>query len=189
MTLRTHSVKIETVAYDNASIYYKYLGKLIKSLKHKVSKTTQQKLYVRHHFKTAFFAEMIKDLQTANKYYTSSYNYLKQIQCNENGIFCMELKEMAEILNYKIVRLLFLLSRSEEASTQFRSHLRKFKKLVGPEKLLFVHHNWMATQYKYFAELIENGPRKSYDRQFNSGYFYQTAAVYSVLQKMRQRLS
>merc|ERR1719273_396906 len=70
--------KLEIAAYDMARDYYKYLGKRVKSLKHKVSKSTQPKLCVRHHFKIGFFAEIIKDFPSANKFYTLAYNFLKQ---------------------------------------------------------------------------------------------------------------
>ena len=37
------------------------------NLKHKVNKNTQQKLYVRHHLKVAFYNEMIRDAPGAMK--------------------------------------------------------------------------------------------------------------------------
>ncbi len=59
--------RLELVLYEQACEYYRSEAKKVKAHKHKVSQSSQPALYVRHHFKVAFYNEMIADYTAALK--------------------------------------------------------------------------------------------------------------------------
>lgn len=173
--------KLESMAFDFSQAVYTHLAKSVKSHKHKVSKSSQQALYVRHHFKIGFYAETINDLTTAHKYYLSSATFLKQIMFNIRGGTTIEIKAVADLLNYKICRILISLRRINEAQEQFKQHIKYYSLLTGLNDLLFLHFSWLATQYCTFADMLDSVPPSVFvrSRQNNNGYLYETAASYT----------
>ena len=59
--------RLEALLWELAADFYKSEGKRIKNLKHKVNKSSQPRLYVRHHFKVAYYAEVCRDYPSALK--------------------------------------------------------------------------------------------------------------------------
>lgn len=176
---------LEQIAHEQACEAYRAVAKRIKQLKHKVQRSTQQPLYVRHHFKIAYYASMLGDSTQSLKYYVSSYNFLRQLVYSPSGTYCMELKSVAEVLNYKIMALLVGLDRVPEALAQFQTHIQNWKNAVGPQALEFHHWMWLAQQYYELAELLVkiDSTKLANKWEFNSGHCYQTSAMYAKRRK------
>lgn len=184
-SFKTSMKKLEAQAWEMAHNVYKAMGKNVKSYKHKVSKATQQPLYVRHHFKIAFYAEMANDDASALKYYQSSYSFLKQLHFTPTGAYALEIKAVAGLLNYKICSKIMKLKGPAEAVEQFQSHLDSFQHTTGPVELPFCHDWWVSLQYLKFAGLLDSVSEKlkTQSQRYNSGFFYQTAARYAKIRK------
>jgi hypothetical protein len=102
--------RLEALLWELAADFYRSEGKRIKNLKHKVNKSNQQRLYVRHHFKVAYYAEVCRDYPSALKYYRSSYGYLKQLNYRGEPVTCMEIKAMSHILSFKVCLIIQMFS-------------------------------------------------------------------------------
>jgi len=181
--------KLEAMAFDSSQVVYTALAKAIKGHKHKVSKSSQQSLYVRHHFKIALFAEIINDLATAHKYYASSAVFLKQLMFNIRGGTATEIKAVADLLNYKLCRILIALRRINEAQEQFKAHVKYYQLIPGLADAQFLHQGWMALQYCTFADMVDAIPVTvlARSRQNNTGYLYETAAAYTFKRRNAAR--
>jgi hypothetical protein len=178
--------RLESLLYELSGDYYKQQIKRLKSYKTKVSKSSQPKLYCRHHFKIAYFNEIINDIPAALKYYNSSYSYLKQIPHNPSSLFTHEIKAVSLVLNLKVCRLLLISNRFNDAVEQFSQHITYYKKLIGLNEILFQHYQSLSQQYQLFADLLESHAQNKQNTKnatISSGYYYQTAAHYAVKRK------
>lgn len=67
----------------------------------------------------------------------------------------VEIKFVAEHLNFKISTLLLHGGKITEAIMWFRRHNTAYSKLVGSTEVTFLHWEWLSRQFLVFAELLE----------------------------------
>ena len=68
----------------------------------------------------------------------------------------VEIKTVAEQLNFKISTLLMHSGKLAEAIIWFRRHTDTYRRLVGAPDANFLHWEWLSRQYLVFAELLES---------------------------------
>ena len=67
----------------------------------------------------------------------------------------VEIKIVAEQLNFKISTLLLHAGKVAEAITWFRQHNASYRRLVGTPEAIFLHWEWLSRQFLVFAELLD----------------------------------
>lgn len=67
----------------------------------------------------------------------------------------VEIKTVAEQLQFKISTLLLHGGKIREAVIWFCQHNAAYKGLVGAPEAVFLHWEWMSKQFLVFAELLE----------------------------------
>lgn len=67
----------------------------------------------------------------------------------------VEIKTVAEQLNFKVSTLLLHGGKLVEAVTWFRKHISNYKLLMGEGEVVFLHWEWFSRQFLVFAELLE----------------------------------
>lgn len=67
----------------------------------------------------------------------------------------VEIKYVAEQLNFKISTLLLHGGKITEAIIWFRQHNAAYSKLLGSTEVTFLHWEWLSRQFLVFAELLE----------------------------------
>ncbi|KAI7688270.1 Trafficking protein particle complex subunit 11 [Sarcoptes scabiei] len=172
-------LKIEAVMNDMARNHYAFKAKLIKTLKDQLNKTTQNYLFVRHEFKLGFYHEIRQIHSTALSHYKNAYTSLIEIRLNPMN--CSEIKNIAALLNYKIIKMFFNLNVPLDAISYFKRHIEIFQNKFVSDQIRFEHFDWLSKQYLMFAELFDMAIATFHlapSATHNPGVYYFESAVY-----------
>eukprot|EP00755_Sulcionema_specki_P008504 Sspe_Gene.41116::Locus_19890_Transcript_1_1_Confidence_1.000_Length_3809::g.41116::m.41116/K20308/TRAPPC11; trafficking protein particle complex subunit 11 len=95
------------LAIDLSHMYYKHEVQRIKKLKNDFNKAAQPQLYARHRFKVGYFYEVLRQNESALKYYGQCYDLLRTV--SPDMCLIPEIKAAADITMYRysLVRLLY----------------------------------------------------------------------------------
>ncbi|RWS07700.1 hypothetical protein B4U79_13175 [Dinothrombium tinctorium] len=175
--------RMEVAFLEMAKSYYQNEIKTIKAHKEQLNKTTHQLLFVRHQFKIAFFNEIKQDYQVSIKGYKQAFAYLMEVRVTATNF--LEIKTIAGFLNYKICKLLFMLSEPMDAISQFRKHIDIFKSKSEPKELEFEHAAWLSKQFFILGELFEQAITAGLvpSQTQHPGYYYHEAALQAIVRK------
>eukprot|EP01027_Heterolobosea_sp_BB2_P004386 GEZU01006699.1.p1 GENE.GEZU01006699.1~~GEZU01006699.1.p1 ORF type:complete len:1421 (-),score=302.07 GEZU01006699.1:215-4477(-) len=179
--------KIEKAISELYTLFYKDEIKRVKKYKNEVSKINQPGLLVRHRFKLAYWSEVLRDTNRAEKYYDQAYESLKEVSRKDYSE--TEIKNVGDWINFKICKLKLLVSDTrqvEPAVKRFLAHIHWFTKYPGEPELLFEHYALIYKQYRMFGEMLERMSKNQLsptDRYQNPGYYYQAAASAATTRK------
>ena len=67
----------------------------------------------------------------------------------------VEIKAVAEQLNFKVSTLLLHGGKVVEAITWFHKHISNYQRVMGTAEVAFLHWEWLSRQFLVFAELLE----------------------------------
>jgi len=169
--------RIEAAFADVAKSFYMSCGKLVRSHREGLIKTTHSLLFVRHQFKLGFYSELRQDPSTALKHYKQAYTLLLEVRSNAANSF--EIKTMAGFICYKITRLCFTTNSPMDGINHFKKHIEHFRTRIESRELTFEHQTWLSKQFSMFAGLFEqavaNGLVPSLS-QHPGFYFYEAAS-------------
>jgi hypothetical protein len=143
----------------------------------------QAPLLVRHLFKLAYYHEQIREDDSAIKYYQQAYDALRAVPTSHTNL--PELKAVAYLINFKLIRLFLSNIKLTEASDQFQLHILCWRQhmsalsLSAPSPLTFLHWVWMIQQYRTMAECLEATPLPSSvgfkNKLLHPSYYYHAA--------------
>ncbi|KAI3515077.1 hypothetical protein L1887_13827 [Cichorium endivia] len=144
---------------------------------------------IRYCFKVAIYAEFRRDWVEALRMYEDGYHALREMIGTSTRLppiqRLVEIKAIAEQLNFKISTLLLHGAKVIEAIRWFRQHISSYKKLTGPPEINFLHWEWLSRQFLVFAELLESSNATIQTNsspplgwEFRPAYYYQLAAQY-----------
>ena len=123
-----------------------------------LSRASQAELIIRHSFKIAFNLEHERDKAPSLRQYLITYGELWDF-VNAGETFPHvtsrheELRSVAELLMYKICRLLLFSGNYKDAFSQLRRHVSLYRHLSGRDDLGFSRFAWLARQHFHFALL------------------------------------
>ncbi|PSS36604.1 Trafficking protein particle complex subunit like [Actinidia chinensis var. chinensis] len=178
-----------------ANIYYRDEGRKVKTRLERKSISSVE-LSIRYCFKVAVYAEFRRDWVEALRLYEDAYHTLRETIGTSTRLppiqRLVEIKTVAEQLNFKISTLLLHGGKIIEAITWFKQHNDSYKKLVGAPEVNFLHWEWLSRQFLVFAELLETSSAaiestsspilgatdKLSEWEFSSSYYFQLAAHY-----------
>ncbi|XP_049849507.1 trafficking protein particle complex subunit 11-like [Schistocerca gregaria] len=171
--------------------------RFVKKHKEKVTKSSQIKLFIRHHVKVAFYFELRSNIQAAIRYYASAYNNLLEVKKVWKDF--EEVKALAEIIVFKLCYHYLALKNVDRAISQFHQHINYYRLLVGDPEYEFRHFAWLARQYRIFSELLQTFYHSNDAVQSNfscslgstcrridwsnPGYYYQMAATHQIARR------
>lgn len=93
-----------------------------------------------------------------------------------------EIKNVAAVLNYKIIRLCFYLNIPLDAIAHFKKHIDIFQaKFI--DKFEFEHYAWLAKQFSMFGELFDMAISMfnlSPSSSQNPGTYFYESAMYTI---------
>lgn len=103
----------------------------------------------------------------------------------------VEIKTVAEQLQFKISTLLLHGGKIIEAVKWFRRHIASYKPLEGSPEVIFFHSEWLSRQFLVFAELLETSSAtiqsptsaavgaadRPSDWEFYPAYYYQVSEL------------
>ncbi|KAK4763309.1 hypothetical protein SAY86_009077 [Trapa natans] len=179
-----------------ASVHYREEGRRIRT---KVEKRGYNfpELHMRYCFKVAIYAEFRRDWNEALKFYEEAYRILREIVGTSTRLppiqRLVEIKSVAEQLQFKISTLLLHGGKVMEAVQWFCQYNVAYKRLVGAPQVPYLHWEWMSRQFLVFAELLETSSatmqsisslvvggtdRTLTEWEFRPAYYYQLAANY-----------
>nr|CAD7408851.1 unnamed protein product [Timema cristinae] len=179
-----YTLRLENAFFDLAQNYYHHEARNVRSHRDHLNKITHQYLFVRHFFKMGFLNELKQqDNNTAHKHYTQAYNHLLEIRMVDTN--SLEIKTVAGFINYKLCKLMFMLTLPRDAIAQFRKHIELFKSRVGPRELAFQHSAWISKQFSVFGNIFDEAIRQGLPalQTQHPGFYYQQAAQYAVERK------
>lgn len=178
------TARLEKAFFELSTSYYSHEVRSIKSHREHLNKKTHYYLFVRHHFKMAFFSELKGDLHAAHTLYLEAYNNLFDVRWSDTNEF--EIKTCAGFIAYKICRALFLLNKPKEAISHFKAHIEHYRTKMGHPQLLFQHYAWLSKQYSMFgdlyAEMVHVHGIAAAQTQ-HPGFYYQLAAKHAINRK------
>lgn len=94
----------------------------------------------------------------------------------------LEIKNVAAILNFKIIRLCFYLNVPLDAIAHFKKHIDIFQtKFI--DKIEFEHYAWLAKQFSMFGELFDMAIgmfNLSPSSSQNPGTYFYESAMYTI---------
>lgn len=93
--------------YEQVTLYYREQAKRAKLALDRLHAAVPLALVVRYNFKVAAYSELRQDMKTAIKHYTLAYEALMDSLPAPSDLKLVEIKCVAEIINYK-VRPLFV---------------------------------------------------------------------------------
>ena len=123
-----------------------------------LSRVSQAELIIRHSFKIAFNLEHGKDKAPSLRQFMITYGELwDYVSAGDTFPHVTsrheELKAVAELVMYKICRLLLFSGNYKDAHSQHRRHVALYRHLRGRDDLIFSHYGWLARQHFSFAQL------------------------------------
>jgi hypothetical protein len=123
-----------------------------------LSRASQIELIIRHSFKIAFNLEHERDKAPSLRQYLITYGELWDYVHSEETYPHVtsrheEFRALAELLMYKICRLLLFSGNYKDAFSQLRRHVALYRNLSGRDDLVFSHYAWLARQHFQFALL------------------------------------
>ncbi|OTF74489.1 trafficking protein particle complex subunit 11-like protein, partial [Euroglyphus maynei] len=191
-SIPAYVIRIELALNDLAKAHFSQKVKQIKSYRDQLNKMTQNYLFVRHEFKLAFYHEIRQIYNQALVHYKNAYASLMEIRLTSKNLF--EIKNVATILNYKIIRLSFYLNIPLDAISYFRKHIDIFQNRFADDKRIeFEHYAWLANQFYLFGELFDMSISMlhlSPSPSQNPGVYYFESAMYMIKRReSSQRLS
>ncbi|PKI57065.1 trafficking protein particle complex subunit 11 [Punica granatum] len=179
-----------------ASTYYREEGRRIRTKVEKKS-FSYPELHIRYCFKVAIYAEFQRDWIEALRFYEEAYRILREIIGTSTRLppiqRLVEIKSVAEYLQFKISTLLLHGGKVGEAVQWFYQHNVAYKRVVGAPEAPYLHWEWMSRQFLVFAELLETSSattqsisslassgadRTLTEWEFRPAYYYQLAATY-----------
>ncbi|CAH9143057.1 unnamed protein product [Cuscuta epithymum] len=178
-----------------ANGYYKDEGRRIKTRLEKKNFTSTE-LNIQYCFKVAVYAEFRRDWGEALRMYEDAYHVLREMVATSTRLppiqRLVEIKSVAEQLNFKISTLLLHGGKLLEAITWFRLHTSSYRRLVGAPEITFLHSEWLSRQFLVFAELLETSSATNQNTssvvssnadtptewEFHSAYYFQLSAQY-----------
>eukprot|EP00300_Choanocystis_sp_HF-7_P012431 c17889_g2_i1.p1 GENE.c17889_g2_i1~~c17889_g2_i1.p1 ORF type:complete len:1187 (+),score=292.97 c17889_g2_i1:166-3561(+) len=149
--------KLSKILLETAHGFYKDGARRVKRVREKVNKLTQPHLLLRHSFKIGYFAEFRSDSVTALKYYVQAYALIDEL-LRLPQLTILEIKHVADILNFRICVLNIQTMHHIEAVDQFEKHMSIFRDREGPSDLKFLHHQWLGRQFHFMGEMLERNP-------------------------------
>ncbi|KAL6050118.1 Trafficking protein particle complex subunit 11, variant 2 [Balamuthia mandrillaris] len=175
--------RLEKAVQVLAAIHYRELSHRKKKQKEKLNKAVQKSLLVRYSFEIGFFAEFRSDTKGALKYYTEAYKNIGAI--TDDRLRMMEVKIVADYINFKLCKLQFQAKNAYNAVNQFEKHIHAFRPSIGAAEKEYEHWAWVSRQYQVFGELLEKNPSLASveDRKFFPGFYYQASARYAIDRK------
>nr|GMC65948.1 trafficking protein particle complex subunit 11 isoform X1 [Ipomoea batatas] len=184
--------RLGTTFAELANGYYRDEGRKIKA---RIERRNLE-LNIRYCFKVAVYAEFRRDWGEALRMYDDAYHVLREMVGTSTRLppiqRLVEIKSVAEQLNFKISTLLLHGGKVLEAIAWFRQHNASYRKLVGAPEVTFLHWEWLSRQFLVFAELLETSSATNQnlssavsdnaDRptmwEFHSAYYFQLSAQY-----------
>lgn len=129
------------------------------------------------------------DQELAFKLYKSAYNCILDVNAQAcsalnqtQGANLVEIRSIADFLNFKLCQLQFSLNHAREAITQFRKFIDTFKYHTKDADYAFEHSAWLSQQYSLFADLFEEaivrGVKAS--KLQHPGYYYLEVAMQMI---------
>ncbi|KAK7846233.1 trafficking protein particle complex subunit 11 [Quercus suber] len=174
--------RLGSVLAELANLYYRDEGRRIK---------------LRIEKKTFSSPEFRRDWGEALRFYDEAYHILRQMIGTSKRLPAIqrlvEIKIVAEQLNFKISTLLLHAGKVAEAVTWFRQHNASYRRLVGAPEAIFLHWEWLSRQFLVFAELLDKssaviknisslvlatGEKTLTEWESRPAYYYQLAAQY-----------
>jgi hypothetical protein len=144
---------------------------------------SQAPLLTRHLCKLAYYHEQIREDDSAIKYYQQAYDALRSVPTSHTNL--PELKAVAYLINFKLIRLFLSNIKLTEASDQFQLHILCWRQHMSalspsaPSPLTFLHWAWMIQQYRTMAEFLETTPLPSSvgfkNKLLHPSYYFHTA--------------
>ncbi|XP_075588783.1 LOW QUALITY PROTEIN: trafficking protein particle complex subunit 11 gry [Dermatophagoides farinae] len=174
--------RIESTLNELVKAHFSSKVKQIKSYRDQLNKITQNYLFVRHEFKLGFYHEIRQIYNQALVHYKNAYASLMELR--QSSINLIEIKNVATVLNYKIIRLSFYLNIPLDAISYFRKHIDIFhNRFADDERIEFEHYAWLANQFYLFAELFDMSISMlhlSPSSSQNPGVYYFESAMYTI---------
>jgi len=186
-----------TLYYNNKIKYYKNIEKLIidyfknravssssgsSSNSNSNSSIDESILIMRCYFKISFFYEFQGQSSQALRYYRLCYLTLCNLLTNQHhhhhsidNIYD-QLQTIAEMVHFKICKILLLSNSIGEVFQQFKSHISKFLKIRN--EYVWKHYGWLADQYIVLVHLLEYFSVSESLPDSDRSYYYQNAAKY-----------
>ena len=115
-------------------------------------------LRVRYMFKAGAYAEFRGDWTTAARRYRASYEAIPNVTQDMSPQDIIETLEVSEVLHVKLCVLLLHSGSPTEAVRQIEEHMRRWSKSplkALPREALPMFHQWRATQYDVFGDLLD----------------------------------
>jgi hypothetical protein len=150
--------RAQLMLIELAHLFYEDEAKRSRWVCESLSRATQADLIVRHSFKIAVNLEHERDKAPSLRQYIATYTELWDF-VYAGGTYPHvtsrheELKAVAELVNYKICRLLLLSGNYKDAYAQLRRHVVIYQQVRGRDDLIFAHFAWLARQHLHFALL------------------------------------
>lgn len=196
LQLKQSLIRLGNIFAEVANVYYRDEGRRVKARIEKKSFGSIE-LNIRYCFKAAVYAEFRRDWVEALRLYEDAYRVLREMIGTSTRMppiqRLIEIKYVAEYLNFKISTLLLHGGKITEAIIWFRQHNAAYSKLVGPTEVAFLHWEWLSRQFLVFAELLETSSAAAHsisspvvsgaadkptEWEFYPSHYYQSAAQY-----------
>ncbi|XP_027078431.1 uncharacterized protein [Coffea arabica] len=193
--LKQSLTRLRSTLGELANTYYREEGRRVKTRIDRKSSISIE-LHIRYCFKVGVYAEFRRDWAEALRLYDEAYHSVREMVGASTRLSpilrLVEIKTVAEQLNFKISTLLMHSGKLAEAIIWFRRHTDTYRRLVGAPDANFLHWEWLSRQYLVFAELLESSSAavqnissptsgtadKLTEWEFYPAYYYQSAAQY-----------
>ncbi|VFQ75527.1 unnamed protein product [Cuscuta campestris] len=191
-----HSLKrLGSTFAELANGYYKDEGRRIKTRLERRNYPSVE-LNIRYCFKVAVYAEFRRDWGEALRMYEDAYHVLREMVATSTRLppiqRLVEIKTVAEQLNFKISTLLLHGGKLLEAISWFRQHNASYRQLAGAPEVTFLHWEWLSRQFLVFAELLETSSATDLNTstvvsgtadtptewEFHSAYYFQVLELF-----------
>ncbi|KAK1361901.1 Trafficking protein particle complex subunit 11 [Heracleum sosnowskyi] len=194
LQLKQSLMRLGNTFAELANVYYRDEGRRVKTRIEKKSFGSIE-LNIRYCFKAAVYAEFRRDWVEALRLYEDAYRVLREMIGTSTRMppiqRLVEIKYVAEQLNFKISTLQLHGGKITEAIIWFRQHNAAYSKLVGSTEVAFLHWEWLSRQFLVFAELLETSSAAAHsisspvvsgaadkptEWEFYPSHYYQSAA-------------
>ncbi|KAL1820489.1 hypothetical protein ACET3Z_015358 [Daucus carota] len=196
LELKKSLIRLGSTFAELTNVYYRDEGRRVKARIERKNFSSVE-LNIRYCFKAAVYAEFRRDWVEALRFYEDAYRVLREMIGISTRMppiqRLVEIKFVAEHLNFKISTLLLHGGKITEAIMWFRRHNTAYSKLVGSTEVTFLHWEWLSRQFLVFAELLETSSAAAHsisspvvsgaadkptEWEFYPSHYYQSAAQY-----------
>jgi hypothetical protein len=163
---------------DYSAGYYVSQGKRLRGME-RLIRPSDYILITRMNFKVAFFYEFQLQESRALRNYKQCYASLIDLHklAKQKPEMIMQIKAVAEIVNFKLCNIQLKSGSVKEASQQFRNHMKTFS--GSTSQFSWHDHTWAANQYLIYVSLLTYFSINTNHTDADRSYYYHRAALCS----------